>query len=160
MSARLLSRRPLAEFDTEGKRVLDRDLLVDLGAQIEELHRWEISRSDGGPQLVMFGDAPEHATLVRVPAGFRYDGDSQPVSAIVHLIAGDKERYEVAAAVHDALYRYQAPRDVADRVFWLIARSGSVTTSVGPVRGWFVWAALRVGGWRAYRENGKRLARG
>jgi hypothetical protein len=142
-TARLLSERPLVEFDARGMRVLARDLVVDLGVQIVELHEWDAAGSRIQVGL--------HATtVIQVPAGLVYDGASIPWWA--HRIAGAKERYEVAGVLHDALYRWQAPREPADRVFWIVARSGA--ESVGPARGWLTWAALRAAGWVAYRARG------
>lgn len=145
-TARLLTGRPLVEIDADGLRVLARDLAVDLGCIVPELHDWRAAHPEHG-RLVSMSEAV--STVIRVAAGFRYDGASLPFFALP--ILGPKEGFEVAGVVHDACYRFQVGRAVADRVFWIVARSGS--RQVGPVRGFIGWLGLRVGGWVAYRRN-------
>ncbi len=138
-TARLLTPPPTVRFDGQtGLRVLADTVGVDLGRHVLEL-----------------GDAPgvEHvasATRIYVPGGFVYDGASIPSLALP--IMGARELYEVAGLVHDALYRWQVPRGPADLVFWIVARSGS--RHVTATRAWLGWAALRAGGWVAYRRHG------
>ena len=141
-TARLLTERPQVEFDEDGERILSRPLIVDLGVTIQALHEW---RSD------VVGTSERWTTTISVPAGFIYNGASIP--ALAHPIMGDKELYEAASVFHDALYGWQAPRGLADLVFWIVARSGS--KQVTPVRAWCGWAALRIGGWVAYRARGR-----
>ena len=138
-TAHLLTDRPLVEFDADGLRVLKRELAVDLGVELIELHEWghaSVTRSTEG------------TTRLSVPAGFPYDGASIPALVVLGWVMGPRELYECAGAFHDALYRWQAPRDIADLVFWILARSGS--KQVTPTRAWFGWAGIRVGGWYAY----------
>jgi hypothetical protein len=151
---RLLTPRPTVTFDTNGRRTLVADVVVDLGEAVWDLHRWAFARPDGD-QIVRYGGGFHGTTVIRVPAGLRYDGASLPLGPIIggltYLLVGKKEKYELAGLVHDLLYQCQAPRAAADRVFWLIARSGE--QNVGPVRGWLTWVALRAGGWPAYRSH-------
>jgi len=146
-TARLLTERPLVEFNDEGLRVLKRELAVDLGCHIVELHEW------GGTCV---STSPDGTTMLIVPSGFVYNGASIPSLLLLHSVMGDRELYEAAGVFHDFLYREQAPRSTSDFVFWLIARSGS--KQVTPARGWFGWAGLRIGGWIAYRARGREAA--
>lgn len=145
-TARLLTDRPLVRFDIEGRRVLAEPCVVDLGVHIPELHAW-----DGARAVI----SPDGTTILTVPAGFVYDGASLPSLALVSWMMGPKELWETAGLFHDALFRWQSGRAVADRVFWIIARSGS--KQVGPVRGFIGWAGLRIGGGFAYRARGREM---
>lgn len=137
----------------DGRRVLSRDLEVDLGARFEELELWAaFTGHDSGPDWCI-AHSPEGTTIVRVRKGFNYDGASIPGLA-QDLVMGPKENYEIAGCVHDMLYRLQAPRGVSDGVFRWIARSG--VKCVGAVRGFVGWLTLRAFGWWAYMENGKK----
>lgn len=138
-SARVLS--PHTTDWVDGRRVLREPLHVDLGRRVLGLEQWAVDR-----RLVSHVHYHVFSTAIVVPAGFDYDGASIPWWA--HPIMGAKENFEVAGCLHDALYRWQAPRDLADLVFWLVARSGG--KQVGPVRAWLGWAALRLGGEYAY----------
>lgn len=142
-TAKLLTDRPLVRFNEDGLRVLWEPCAVDLGVYIAELHAVEMVRAE---------TSAEGTTILRVPVGFVYDGASIP--KLSQYLVGDKETWELAGLFHDALYRWQAPRGAADRVFWIIARSGS--KRVGPVRGWLGYAGLRLFGGLAYRRNGAR----
>lgn len=137
-TATLLTPRPQVEFRDDGLRVLSRDFGVDLGQ-----HVLELGECEGVAHTIS-------TTTITVAAGFVYDGASLPWWS--RPVLGPDERWECAGLAHDHLYRVQAPRGAADRVFWLIARSGE--QHVGPVRGWLGWAGLRVGGWVAYRQRG------
>jgi hypothetical protein len=127
----------------EGRRVLTAPLRVDLGRRVLGLEQWALDR-----KLVTHVHYHVFSTAIVVPKGFDYDGASIPWWSAP--IMGAKENYEIAGCLHDALYRWQAPRDLADYVFWLVARSGH--KRVGPVRAYLGWAALRVGGRFAYRQ--------
>lgn len=147
--ASLLTGPPLLEM-VAGGRVLARVLTVDTGILVPALHwwagepqphgdtrpAWTISKSLGG------------STIVRVPAGFRYDGASIPVW--LQVVSGEKDLYEIAAGLHDWLYTLQAPRESADLVFWQVARSAP---GIGSVRGFLSWSALRAAGWYAYSQH-------
>lgn len=157
----------------DGTRKLRYSVIVNLGVHMPELEKW--ARAYGhfadDDWTVRPGVAPEPtveiidrhksivqnpaSTLIRVGEGFIYDGASLPMLAVVKLIAGNKEKYEVAGLLHDKLYRIQAPRYLADEVFKIVAASG--IQCVSPTRAWWCWAALRAGGWKAYWDNGKRL---
>ncbi len=136
-TARLLTGRPLVEFDDDGRRVLAREVSVDLCERVACLDAFAVL-------------SPDQTTILTVPAGFVYDGASIPSLAVLSWVMGPRERFETAGLLHDWCYRVQVARDVADYVFWLVARSGS--KHVGPVRAWLGWAGVRVGGWRAYRS--------
>ena len=142
-TAKLLTERPLVEINEEtGLRTLKRELAVDLGVELIELHEW------GQPGVLY---SPDRTTILVVEPGLVYDGASIP--ALVQPIFGEKERFEAASVFHDDLYHRQAPRSSADHVFWIVARSGS--KFVTPARGWFGWAGLRVGGGYAYWKDGR-----
>ena len=171
--AKLLTDRPIVKFDIDGNRVLVNDVIVDLGEHVADLEHWAILTDtyDDDDWTVRWRDWGTYAaghngspfisavsrteTQIRVGAGFKYDGASLPMLGLVWLIAGSKEKYELAGLLHDKLYRVQAPRRAADYVFWLISRSGE--EHIGPIRGWLTWAALRLFGGKAYRANGKKL---
>ena len=153
-TAILLSKRPLVRFDDEGRRVLREDLKIDLGQRVAALHIWDSLRQtrEGGPRRVT--QSRRGNTIITVRAGLVYDGASLPAGLLVRLLAGPKERYEVAAAFHDALYLWGAPRDGSDLAFWIISRSGP--KQVNRARGWAAWAGLRLGGWWAYWQHRRR----
>ena len=154
-TARLISKRPLVRFDDEGRRVLQEELIVDLGQRVKDLVTWDVIRQsrEGGPRRITTS-LNTRTTIIRVPAGLVYDGASLPSGILVRILAGLKERYEVAAVFHDALYLWGAPRGASDRAFWIISRSGR--RRVNKVRGWLSWAGLRVGGWKAWRGHRRR----
>jgi len=87
--------------------------------------------------------------IVTVPAGFDTDFSSVPGWAL--SLMGEYDRHDLAGVIHDWLYRVRAPREAADRVWWIVARSG--LRRVGPVRGWMGWVGLRLGGRLAYRSH-------
>lgn len=169
---KLLTPRPRVEFDEKGMHVLSvGDVIVDTGVTIRGLENWAIRKelvTEDDWAIRWTGLDPEpvyregaitveaSTTLIRVPVGFTYDGASLPTLGIVKLIAGAKEKYELAGLLHDFLYRIQAPKAEADYVFWLIASSGY--QKVSPTRAWLAWAALRAFGGEAYRENGRKLS--
>ncbi len=153
-NARLISKRPLVRFDDEGRRVLQEDLIVDLGQHVKDLVTWDADHQskEGGPRRVW--QSKKETTVIRVPAGLVYDGASLPSGVLIRLLLGPKERYEVAAVLHDALYLWGAPRGASDQAFWIVSRSGK--RRVNRARGWLAWAGLRVGGWRAWRGHRRR----
>jgi len=150
-TCKLISERPQVVFDENGRRILSRELVVDLGEIVYPLELWAADlkldaflRDDWRVKRGETG----LSTWVRVQPGFWYDGASLPWWSIP--LMGEQENYEVAGAVHDQLYRAQAPRELSDSIFWMIARSGS--KHVTPTRAWLGWFALRLGGGRAYRS--------
>lgn len=153
---------PVRIFPATGLRRSFADVSVALGVFVPELHEWDRGRCSvltlPARRRCVFsyregGEGPSE-TLVSVPSGFEYDGASLPVSTLVRILAGPRERYELAGLVHDLLYRLQAPRAAADGVFRVIAESGEA--HVGRLRGGLTYAALRAFGWMAYAENGRR----
>ena len=155
-TARLISKRPLVRFDDEGRRVLQEELIVDLGQRVKDLITWDVAHwsKESGQVKRRVTTSRQETTVVTVPAGLVYDGASLPSGVLVRLLIGPKERYEVAAVLHDALYQWGAPRGASDRAFWIVSRSGE--RRVNRARGWLAWAGLRVGGWRAWRGHRRR----
>lgn len=156
---------PLRINPDTGLRVTTEDVVVDLGQALPELEAWAAENGHGIRSACDF----EHAiiyrsaqtwttTVLRALVGFIYDGSSQPTLLAVRLIAGAKEYRELAGLFHDLLYRLQAPRALADHVFWIISRSGE--KQLGPVRAWMTWVGLRGFAWYAYWQNGRRLRAG
>jgi len=131
MMSRQLSPPLRTEREADGRRVLLEPLVVDLGKRFKGLEGF----ADEG--------------IVTIPAGF--DTDFSSIPAALQWMLGDYRRYDIAGVVHDWLYRVGAPRGAADAVWRHIARSGEYR--VGPVRGIFGWAGLRMGGWRSYRSR-------
>lgn len=138
MTALILSGPLQAERLPNGRRKLLRELVVDLGEPVPPAHGFDGWYASG-----------RGTTVVRVPAGFDTDYSSIPFFA--HALMGRWDRHDLAGVVHDYAYRIQVPRDAADRVWRIVARSGA--RRVGPVRGFLGWAGLRVGGWVAYRAR-------
>ena len=143
-TAKLLSERPLVEIDEDGLRVLRRALAVDVGQYIKALHR-------KGRQRYHVSMSKMGTTIVRVPEGMKYNGASIPW--LVQPVLGNPLLWEAAGAAHDWLYQMQAPRRASDRVFRIIARSGR---GVGKVRSGLAYLGLRLGGWWAFRNHGKK----
>jgi len=85
--------------------------------------------------------------LISVPAGFRCDLASVPKIAQAVV---PKHELDYAGAVHDYLYDQAYDKDVADRLFYLIARSHEQT---GRFRGRLAWRAVQIGGWPAWWKH-------
>jgi len=151
----------LSEFDSRilGDGTINRrmaaELTINVGVAIPELREWEAETRPGWRIDWRISEAHDGTTVIRVPAGFVYDGAS--ISPILQTFMGPRELYEIAAAVHDYLYRMGAPRAAADRVFRIIASSGE--KHVNPARAWLGWAGVRVGGWVPYGKHARRRAR-
>lgn len=122
----------------DGRRRLVRPLVIDLGVDLG------LGEGDFAGFELEAG-----ATRVTVPTGFITDFSSVPAGArwLYRFDAVD-----LAGCCHDLAYRVGVPRDVADRVWKIIATSGR--RRVGRVRGWLGWMGLRVGGGFAYRPTG------
>ncbi|MFX4223515.1 MAG: DUF1353 domain-containing protein [Thalassobaculum sp.] len=91
---------------------------------------------------------------IRVPAGFTTDLASIPWFGRWYVsVDGDHTK---AAVVHDFLYTLASARDFpdlprrdADRVF----REALRLRGVGPIKTWIMYAAVRIGGGRTYRDQ-------
>jgi len=128
-----------------GDRQLVRDLVIDLGV--------DVGVGDGdyaGFTMSVDGST----TIVTVPAGFETDFSSIPAFARP-LYRFDS--VDLAGCCHDLAYRVGVPRDVADKIWQIVARSGK--RRVGRIRGWLGWLALRLFAGFAYRPTGDPLVR-
>jgi len=127
-----------------GMRRLVRDFVldvgVDLGLGVDRFQGFALSDADN--------------TLVTVPEGFETDFSSIPAFARA-LYRFDS--VDIAGCCHDLAYRTGVPRDVADRLWEIVATSGR--RRIGRVRGWLGKAGLRVGGWFAYNRYRRAEAR-
>lgn len=88
-----------------------------------------------------------------IPEGFDTDYSSYPplTSWVVRW-----SRVALAGLIHDYLYRTQVvPRAEADRIWRLVARTGSHSAS--SAQAWVSWVGLRVGGWWAWRRHARAL---
>lgn len=161
-TARLLSKplddHWLAQSDPRNRdgrvRELDEDLVVDLGAYIPELHRWAVStkRDAISGEGWIISSSARGNTIVRAPAGALHDGSSIPPWA--GGLMGDEDDYEIAGVIHDTLYRMGAPRGPSDRVWRIVARSGSKNVSAWEgLKGWLALRLFGGGAWRHYREE-------
>jgi hypothetical protein len=126
-----------------GDRRLVRDLVIDLGAAMDE--------AVGYPG---FTGSTRGATLVTVPQGFETDFSSVPPPARV-LYRFDS--VDLAGCCHDLAYRVGVPRRAADEIWRIVATSGE--RRVSPFRGRLGWLGLRVGGWLAYKPTGDPMKR-
>jgi len=120
----------------DGRRQLVRELVVDIGEDLP-IH------ADGFKVR-----ATPRRIIAHVPKGF--DTDYSSVPALARPVMGRWDRHDIAGVVHDFAYRRGVRRVLADRVWWIIARSGN--RRLGPVRGFLGWTGLRLGGWLAYRK--------
>jgi len=90
-------------------------------------------------------------TIITVPAGFVFDGDSVPRLPLVYMIAKGRAGLR-APCLHDYLYahaRRGTSRREADIMYWDAMRAWGV--------GW-LWAVVhflgvRLGGWVAWRRH-------
>ena len=139
-----LSQPILSEDAPDGMFLLKRELVVDTGEDFgADYSGWAIA-------------ARPRRTVITIKAGLLTDFAS--ISPVLQAtVAGKKRKYRNAAVLHDAAYARGIPRGLADRIFRHVSRSGN---GVGPIRGFFVWAGLRLGGWAAYRSHSRRRERG
>lgn len=87
-------------------------------------------------------------TAVTVPAGFLTDFASIP-RVVWSVIGHPAGRYAQAAVLHDWMYRSgSVRRSRADELF----RESMLVLGVPAWQRWAMWAAVRVGGWAAYRK--------
>uniref|UniRef100_A0A6M3KWM3 DUF1353 domain-containing protein n=1 Tax=viral metagenome TaxID=1070528 RepID=A0A6M3KWM3_9ZZZZ len=105
--------------------------------ELLERFRYDYSRALGIEQIVW------------VPAGFRTDLCSTPrlVWILIPPWMGEK-----AGVIHDWMYRQGThDRRVADAIYCQALRE----LGIDPIRRIFMWAAVRVFGWRAYNAPTK-----
>ena len=138
MSARLLSGPLQTERLPDGRRVLLRDLVTDLG------ERLEVAEAFDGFDVY----APD-ATKATAPKGF--DTDYSSIPRLARAFMGRWDKHDLAGVFHDLAYRRGVPRGTADRIWRLVARSGD--RRINAVQGFMGWAGLRVGGWFAYNRR-------
>lgn len=83
-----------------------------------------------------------------VPAGFVSDLASIP-KVFRTLVGRQDGPWAPAAVIHDFLYRTAiVPRGEADRIF---REAMEELPGISWLQRWAMWAALRVGGWAAYK---------
>lgn len=96
--------------------------------------------------LVYLSDAARR--VITVPAGFRTDLASVPRWPLAYWLTGGTA--DAAAVVHDYLYSTRlVSRAVADAVL----REASAVSGVPWWRRGLMWAAVRVAGWRYWRNG-------
>jgi hypothetical protein len=107
--------------------------------------------------------SPRLGGVVTIPAEFDFDGASTPRLPLTWLIAGG--RATAAAAVHD--YAYQRHGLVVDGAFRPLSRAAADAvfaeamaadphSGTSTVTRWLMWAAVRAGGWWAWRQHARR----
>jgi len=148
-SVRIFEGRIAVEaWGREGWRTLE-PVGVDLGVLEPALVAWAEPRPGMPLQIWNHRDrVGRYSTRIRVPASLATDFASIPVLA--QIVMGPKVHYRLAGLIHDALYRWQAPRQPSDAAFRLVAVAGE--NGVEPWRGDAGYAALRAFGGRAYRR--------
>ncbi len=128
-----------------GNRRLVRDLVIDLCVDL----------GLGGGQYPGFTMSDDGSTtIVTVPAGFETDFSSIP-SLARPIFRFDS--VDLAGCCHDLAYRVGVPRDVADKIWLIVATSGE--RRVGRIRGRLGWLALRLFGKFAYKPTGDPMKR-
>lgn len=126
-----------------GERRLVRDLVVDIGqpVAIGGFSHEYVDVVDGNPRVTV--PAAFVTDFSSIPALFR---PFFPFSAV-----------DLAGCVHDVAYRVQVPRKAADRMWEIVATSGSTPRNrISRLRGRLGYWGLRIGGSWAYRSDGKR----
>ncbi len=141
-SARLRSGRLQVERLDSGRRRLLRDLVVAV--------RPPLGRVAHLKRGFFYVDEPTAETQVTVPDGFETDFSSIP-AVFRGLYRFDT--VDLAGICHDWAYWIGVPRADADRLWRVVATSGSARVSTW--KGWAGWVALRVGGWVAYRNHAR-----
>ncbi len=155
-TARVVGERLNASRLDGGQRILERDLVIDLGEPLDIDHdAYADFHLDEG-----------RFTLITVPRGFVTDFSSVPWWAPYRF-----DEVDLAGTCHDLAYRVGVPLGPADRIWWLLARSPGKPPGpaprgagarlrawgrrlagrnglkhVGPVRGFAGWLALRIFG--------------
>jgi len=83
---------------------------------------------------------------IHAPYGFAWDSASVPPR--LQGVIPRWGRHTPASLCHDVLYVERRPdRRTADAAFYAALREDGV----GRVKAWVMWAAVRIGGWRAWR---------
>ena len=86
---------------------------------------------------------------IQVPAGFSTDFASIPRP--LWAWAAPHGKHSLAAVVHDYLYLEQRfSRRVNDAIFYRMLRA----LGVRPTKAWAMWAAVRIGGGKRYKDQG------
>ena len=128
----------------DGRRMLLRDLVIDLGTNLDLGE----DRYDG---LTV---SPQGTTVVTVPKDFKTDFSSIP-SFARWLYRFDS--VDLAGCCHDWAYWVGVPQPEADEIWRLVATSGeSEETRVTGWKARLGWLALRLGGGFAYRDHARR----
>ena len=98
--------------------------------------------------------SPDSQEIVEVPEGFRTDFASVPWFG--RWFISTWERTARSAVLHDYLYSMEGRR----RCGYTRSKADGISLEVlkvmGHKRRWFAWAALRVGGWMAWRGNARK----
>jgi len=97
--------------------------------------------------------------LFPVPEGFRTDLASVPrwLAGFVRMTFRGPIQTAWAAILHDALYASGIEtRARADELFWEALRA----TGESPMGARILWAGVRAGGWKAWREHARRRENG
>ena len=127
-----------------GRLQLLADLELDLGEDLG-------IRPGIYPGFTLIARPLPRRTKEVIPKGATTDLSSIPWG--VRNIMGRWDKHQWAGVAHDHAYDVGVPRDKADRIWWIVARSGS--NHVNVLQGWLGWAGLRIGGWVAYRRHRK-----
>jgi len=127
-----------------GQRQLVRDLVMDLGV--------DLGLGDG--EYIGFSTSAEGNTVVTVPKCFVTDFSSIPGPARTFFRF---DKVDLAGCCHDLAYRVGVPRGKADKIWKIVATSG--TRHVNKVRGFLGWLGLRIGASFAYKPTGDPFRR-
>ena len=127
-----------------GQRQLVRDLVIDLGENLRL----------GDGEYTGFTVSDEGNTVVTVPTCFVTDFSSIPGPARPFFRF---DKVDLAGCCHDLAYRVGVPRGKADRIWKIVATSG--TRHVSKFRGYSGWLGLRIGASFAYKPTGDPFKR-
>lgn len=86
-----------------------------------------------------------------IPKDFLTDFASIP-DFVKILLFSDKDKYTVAAIIHDYLCRYKIfPRNVCDEIFF----EANLLCNIPKYKAYEMWLGVRMGGWYFYYGYGK-----
>lgn len=86
-----------------------------------------------------------------IPKDFLTDFASIP-DFVKTLLFSDKDKYTVAAIIHDYLCRYKVfPRNVCDEIFY----EANLLCGIKKYKAYEMWIGVRMGGWYFYYGYGK-----